>query len=333
MRTQTEEPLFRCYRSGRRALIATLLAGGLAGCGSSQIPQAAVNDRPDGVYVVQDGKLGRLDEEPQKVVKTWAQRTNLKQTVQFLVIDESVAASPPDANRVSLQKVARLRNEMSKTGKVRKADKTEWVVSNVPGYSIPVTVTRYSDNPRVLLVKANELLDSGLYSITYQSAKQRVGGRFGIGWKEIDKTQYASRYCVDRYLSEPDMYRPCNEGDTLESAALRVHGLQAHKQIINGKPALVMEGQLMNSSAKAQKVPVLLALINDKSGREIGRWTFQPKAAQLRPGATISFRTGTTTPPKDAASVAVQLLEDKAGVQKAQSFGQTLLQDTQLPSQ
>jgi Protein of unknown function (DUF3426) len=335
MRTQIEDPLPPRRRSAATKLIlAMLLASGLAACGgSSQVPQAALTaDKPDGVYIIQDGRLGRLDEDPQKVVKTWDQRTNLKQDVQFLVIDESVATAPPDANRISLQKVALVRNEVSKAGKVHKAAKTEWVVANVPSYTLPVTVTRHDSNPRVLLVTANEPLEPGLYSLTYRGAKQRVGGRFGVGWGGIDKTQYASRYCVDRYLTKPAMYRPCAERDDLENAALKVNGLQVHKQIIAGKPALVLEGRLTNTSTKQQKVPVLLAVINDKNGRELSRWTFQPKVTQLRPGATLSFRTGTTTPPKGTAGVAVLLLTDEAAVQKAQAFEQSFLQDTELPT-
>ena len=94
MRTQIEAPLPPRHRSAAGKLIlALLLTSGLSACGgSSEVPQAALSaDKPDGVYIIQDGRLGRLDEDPQKVVKTWDQRTNLKQDVQFLVIDESVA--------------------------------------------------------------------------------------------------------------------------------------------------------------------------------------------------------------------------------------------------
>ena len=248
--------------------------------------------------------------------------------------DASVANAPPDANRISLQKVARVRTDVSKTGALRKAAKTERVTANVPSYSVPVTVTRHDNNPRVLLVTATEPLKPGLCSITYRADQNRGGGRFGIGWSGIDKAQYASRYCVDRYLTKPAMYRPCAEHDNLESAALKVHGLQVSKQVISGKPVLVLvlEGRLTNSSAKQQKVPVLLAVINDKNGKELSRWTFQPKVTQLRPGATLSFRTGTTMPPKGTAGVAVLLLTNEEAVQKAQALEQSVLQDTQLPT-
>jgi Protein of unknown function (DUF3426) len=321
----------------RGLILAFLLAGGLAGCGgSNQAPQTSIApDAADGVYIVQDGKLGRLDEDSQKVLKTWDKRTNLTQNLQFLVIDDSIASAAPDADRISLQKVARVRNNVNKTGAIRKAPKAEWVVANVPAYRVPLTVTRNSDNPRTLLVTSNEPLEPGLYSLIYRNGKQAVGGRFGIGWSGTDKEQYASRYCVDRYLSEPAFYRPCAERDALESAALKVSGLKVRKQIVGGKPTLVLEGRLTNSSAQPQDVPELLAVINDKQGRELTRWAFRPKIAQLRPGATVGFQTGTATPPKGTAGVAVLLMEGGAPPkQEAESlpFEQSFLQDTQLPN-
>jgi Protein of unknown function (DUF3426) len=320
----------------RGLILAVLLAGGLAGCGgSNQAPQVSIApDTADGVYIVQEGKLGRLDEDTQKVLKTWDRRTNLTQNVQFLVIDESVAAAAPDADRISLQKVARVRNNVEKNGSIRKATKAEWVVADVPAYRIPVTVTRNSNDPRVLLVTANEPLEPGLYSLGYRAGKQRIGGRFGIGWSGTDKTQYASRHCVDRYLSNPAFYRPCAERDAVENAALKVEGLKVRKEVVGGKPTLVLEGRLTNSSAARQNVPVLLAVLNDRKGHELTRWTFQPKVKQLRPGATVSFRTGTATPPKGTAGVAVLLMEDAAPQQEAEtkSLEQSFLQDNQLPT-
>jgi len=338
MRTQIEGSSPRRRIDAVRALmLATLLSGGLAGCGgsSNQAPRIGVDPaKPDGVYIVQDGRLGRLDEDSQKVLKTWEQRTNLTERVQFLVINDSVAAGAPDADRISLQKVARVRNNVNKTGAIRKAPKAEWVVANVPAYRVPVTVKRNSDNPRTLLVTSNEPLEPGLYSLIYRNGKQAVGGRFGIGWSGTDKEQYASRYCVDRYLSEPAIYRPCAERDAVENAALKVYDLKVRKQVVGGKPTLVLEGRLKNSSTTQQKVPVLLAVINDKSGRELTRWTFQPKVAQLRPGATLGFRTGTTTPPKGTAGVAVLLMEDAPPKQEAESqpLEQSFLQDNELPT-
>lgn len=327
MKAQTDSVPGHGLCTIRRLMTTALLAGGLAACGGSSQPQISVDpSKPDGVYVIQDGRLGRLDEDSQKVLKTWDQRTNLKENLQFLVIHPSVAAAAPDADRILLQKVARVRNNVDKSGAVRNAPKAEWVSANVPAYMVPVTVKRSSDNPQVLLVTANEPLEPGLYSLTYRTDKQRVGGRFGIGWSAIDKAQYASRHCVDRYMTKPAVYRPCAERDAVENAVLKVHGLQVRKQIVGGKPTLVLEGRLTNSSAQQQKVPALLAVINDKSGRELSRWTFQPKVTLLRPGATLSFRTGTQTPPKGTAGVAVLLLDEEAARQ------QSFLQDTEMPA-
>jgi hypothetical protein len=331
MIAQIETDKSRHSATTAKLILAALLTAGLAGCGGSNPASVSVDpSKPDGVYVIQDGRLGRLDEDSDKVVKTWQQRTSLSRDLNFLVIHESVATLPVDADNIALQKVARVRNNVKTNGKIAKAPKAEWVTADVPGYMVPVTVTRNSGNPRALLVSANEPLEPGLYSLTYRAGKQRIGGRFGIGWNSIDKTQYASRYCVDRYLSTPAIYRPCAEHDALETAVLKVHDLRIQKQMVGGKPTLVLEGRLTNASAKQQTVPPLLAVINDKNGRELTRWTFQPKVAQLRPGATISFRTGTQTPPKGTAGVAVLLLDETAQNIEAPPLEQSFLQDTQL---
>jgi len=338
MRTQIDDvtPRRRLNTAGKFVL-ATLLAGGLAGCGggSNQAPQTAANSgKPDGVYIVQDGKLGRLDEDSQKVLKTWEQRTNLTQNLQFVVIDDSVAAGAPDAKRVTLQKVARVRNNIERNGTVGKVAKPEWVVANIPSLQIPVTVTRNSDNPRLLRVVADQPLTPGLYSLTYRTDKQRIGGRFGIGWASSDKEQYAELVCVDRYKSDPAFFRPCAERDAVENAALNVHGLKVRKEVIGGRPTLVLEGKVTNASSAQQEVPLLLAVINDKQGKELTRWTFRPAANQLSPGATVNFRTANSSPPKGTAGVAVLMADSVAPQQEAgsQPTPQSFLSDEQLPS-
>jgi hypothetical protein len=317
--------------------LAAAVALGLAGCGSNSDvapASAAKASASGGVYIVQDGKLGRLDEARDKVVQTWKLRTNLSERVQFLVIDDSVAAGPVDADKVSLQKVARVRDNIERNGKATKAAKAEWVVANIPSMKIPVTVTRESDNPRQLRVVANQPLTAGLYSLTYRTGKKRIGGRFGIGWDSADKEQYAQQVCVDRYKSEPAFFRPCAERDSHQNAALNVHDLKVRKEVIGGKPTLVLEGKVTNASATRQNVPLLLAVINDKKGLELTRWTFQPQARQLSPGATVTFRTANSEPPKGTSGVAVLIADSVMPRQDAESStSQSFLSDGQLPPQ
>ena len=341
-----------------RAAACLALVGVLSACGSSSSGTAQqTTARPDGVYIIQDGKVGRLNEDPQKILKTWDQRTNLTPNVQFLVVDPSVAAHAPDANSVSLQRVSKVRNVVSANGKAKKSAKTEWVVANLPQDKIPVTVVRDSDTPHQMRVTANRPLAPGLYSITYNTGAERIGGRFGVGWAAADKTQYAGQHCVDRYSGNPASYRPCSEfvaakpkaaakpavqQATAKAAAPRtaargpiaISGLNVQKEIVGGKPLLVLRGQMMNVTSSPQKVPLMFAVATDKQGRELSRWSFRTLTDQLPPGASATFQTSTNSPPKGTASIAVLTAENLMPQQEANSqpADPSFMQAQELPA-
>ncbi len=341
-----------------RAAACVALVGLLGACGSdSSGPAQETTVRPDGIYIVQDGKAGRLNEDPDKIVKTWDQRTNLTPNVQFLVIDPSVAARPPNADSISLQRVSKVRSVVNANGKAKKTTKSEWVVANLPQDRIPVTVVRDSDTSRQLRVTANQPLAPGLYSLTYNTGVEQVGGRFGVGWAAADKTQYAGQHCVDRYAGNPASYRPCSEfvaakpkaaakpavqQATAKAAVQRstglgpieISGLNVQKEIVGGKPLLVLRGQMMNVTSSPQKVPLMFAVATDKQGRELSRWSFRTLTDQLPPGATATFQTSTNSPPKGTASIAVLTAESLMPQQEAESqpAASSFMQVQELPA-
>jgi len=53
--------------------------------------------------------------------------------------------------------------------------------------------------------------------------------------------------------------------------------------LIDHLPALVIEGRVKNTSAKHQTVPLMLAVLNDKQGKEIRRRMFPPDAKDRTP--------------------------------------------------
>jgi len=333
----------------------------LSACGSgSSEPTQQSQARPDGVYIIQDGKVGRLNEDPQKILKTWDQRTNLASNVQFLVVDPSVATHPPDADAVSLQRVSKVRNNVKANGRAKPTAKSEWVVANLPEDKIPVTVVRDSDTSHQLRVTANQPLAPGLYAITYNTGQERIGGRFGVGWAAADKTQYASLHCVDRYAGNPASYRPCNEftaakpvvkqpaakvavqssvgqssvgQNSVGSSPIQISGLNVHKEIVGGSPLLVLRGKITNASSSTQKVPLLLAVVTDKQGRELTRWPFRTLADQLPPGGSANFQTSTDAPPKGTASIAILTADSVKPRQEAetQPTDQSFMQVQELP--
>ena len=334
-----------------RAAACVALVGLLSACGSgSSGPAQQATTRPNGVYIIQDGKAGRLNEDPQKILKTWDQRTNLTPNVQFLVVDPSIAARAPDADSISLQRVSKVRNIVKANGKAKPTTKAEWVVANLPADKIPVTVVRDSSASHQMRVTANQPLAPGLYAITYNTGRERIGGRFGVGWAATDKTQYASLHCVDRYAGNPASYRPCNEftaakpvvkqpaakpvaQTSVSSSPIQISGLKVQKEIVGGRPLLVLRGQMMNTSSSTQKVPLLLAVVTDKQGRELTRWPFRTITNQLPPGGSTDFQTSTDSPPKGTASIAILTADSIKPRQDAESqpAGQSFMQVQQLP--
>jgi hypothetical protein len=331
----------------RRALAIAAASLSLAGCGGGNAPPEATASAAlptaEGVYVVQDGKIGRLDDDPQKVLQTWNLRSNLSRDLQFMVYHSSVRGSG-DPAAISLQRVARVRAEIGKSGKARKLSKAEWAVANLPDFEVPVRVIADRDNPQLLRIVPTQRLTPGLYALNYRRGGKAVGGRFGVEWAKSDKNQYAALNCVDRYAAEPASYRLCGAGGAQQTSALtgtatggapglRVHGIKARQEIIGGKPALVLEGRVTNRSSSRQKVPMLVAVLTDKKGKEIKRWAFRPSAPQLSPGGSLRFRTAANSPPEETASATVLLAHDVRLDGKAMSsIEQTFLSDEQLPT-
>ena len=66
---------------------------------------------------------------------------------------------------------------------------------------------------------------------------------------------------------------------------------------------------MKNTSAKRQTLPPMLAVLNDKQGKEIQRWTFTTDAKELSPGTSVAFRTTAAAPPRNTAGVAILLGE------------------------
>jgi Protein of unknown function (DUF3426) len=293
----------------RHLLAIVVLAASAAGCTSSTGSKSTVQRPPtQGLYVVFEGKVGRLDDAPEKVLKTWPIRSNLGPDIEFVIHHPAIAESTqPVGQLVALRQVAYVRANIATSGTVRKNKKSEWIVANLDPLNVPARVLQDSRDPTLLRVIPSEPLTPGLYALTLRTGRTAVTGRFGVEWSKSDKKQYAREHCVDRYLSTPVLYRPCDERDGVEQGALKVQALNVSKAIVNSVPALVIEGRVKNTSAKRQTLPTMLAVLNDKQGKELQRWTFAPAAKELSPGTSVAFRTTAAAPPRNTAGVAILL--------------------------
>jgi hypothetical protein len=211
---------------GYKGLVAFgLLAMTLSACGSSSSSSsgndtAQVEIQSDdsdialparyGLYVVQDGELGRLDAEKSVQVQTWDSRSSLQPDVSFIIFDRSLAdRSMRLGDTISLRKVAHVRNDVAASGAATPLQKDTWVVADSPEFVVPLDFQPIHGSPEMVRVIPTRPLAPGLYSFQFRLGESAAAGRFGVQWSKIDKAQYASANCVDRYAGSPPVYKLC----------------------------------------------------------------------------------------------------------------------------
>lgn len=73
----------------------------------------------------------------------------------------------------------------------------------------------------------------------------------------------------------------------------------------NGLPTLVIQGEVANVSSVARAVPKLVAILRDRGEHELQEQSFSVEAAQLLPGETVPFHTTISQPAEEASGVIV----------------------------
>jgi hypothetical protein len=208
--------------------VAGLLAATLSACGGGWGSHSKENDIAQidvqhddsdaalparyGLYIVEKGELGRLDAEKSVQVQTWDSRSSLSPDVTFIVFDRSLADRSLRLGEViMLRKVAHVRNDVAASGAATPLQKDAWVVADSPEFAVPVDFQPIHGAPEMVRVIPTRPLTPGLYSFQFRLSGSAVAGRFGVQWSKIDKGQYASANCVDRYAGSPPTYRLCSD--------------------------------------------------------------------------------------------------------------------------
>lgn len=92
--------------------------------------------------------------------------------------------------------------------------------------------------------------------------------------------------------------------ETAELAFERVHSETIVK---HGVKTLVVEGELVNTSASDVAIPAIRVSLRSPAGSEVYSWLVEPAKAGLAPGASIGFRSAVSAPPVDASQVTLRL--------------------------
>lgn len=85
--------------------------------------------------------------------------------------------------------------------------------------------------------------------------------------------------------------------------------IETLRETEDGKPVLVVEGSLVNSTGAAHDVPALRFALRDADGQELYAWSIDPRATTVAAGDRLRFRTRLVAPPERAADLQVRFAE------------------------
>jgi predicted Zn finger-like uncharacterized protein len=88
--------------------------------------------------------------------------------------------------------------------------------------------------------------------------------------------------------------------------SLQFENIKTVRELQDGVPVLVVEGDIIGTSARLTEVPRLRFAVVDRTGKEIYAWTARPDRTLLPPGETLPFRSRLASPPAEASGVTVR---------------------------
>jgi predicted Zn finger-like uncharacterized protein len=90
---------------------------------------------------------------------------------------------------------------------------------------------------------------------------------------------------------------------------LELQKVATSRDVENGLPTLIIQGEVVNISKVAQEVPKLRVTLRDSNERELASWSFSVTDDRLLPGASVPFRTSIAQPSEAATGVVVSLVD------------------------
>jgi predicted Zn finger-like uncharacterized protein len=79
------------------------------------------------------------------------------------------------------------------------------------------------------------------------------------------------------------------------------------QRLESGNDLLTVTGRVINPTGKEQDVPPLQAQLKDRAGKVVYRWTIQPPAPSLAPGASASFNSAEISVPPGGEELTISL--------------------------
>jgi hypothetical protein len=203
----------------------------------------------------------------------------------------------------------------------------EWAAPDLPSYLIDVNFRPIPGKPDMTIVQPNGQLPPGLYSLRFNGGATAMTARFGVNWPHIQLARYEDTNCVDKtpqgyqpcWAPEPAGYRNDDARSASDSAIARprraanedrqflaVRNLTTRERSNGGETALIIHGNVVNTSRHALEVPQLFARIMDAKGSVLRTIPFDGlRATRLAPGQSYGFDIDVANPPAGATAVRV----------------------------
>jgi hypothetical protein len=108
-----------------------------------------------------------------------------------------------------------------------------------------------------------------------------VGGAYLTGNKLVSRWPELARYY--EMLGVPVEVAQANSFD--------FHNVTTTRDVENGLPALIIQGEVVNVSPVAMQVPKLRVTLLDSDKHELQSWSFTVSDDRMLPGASVPFRT------------------------------------------
>lgn len=85
--------------------------------------------------------------------------------------------------------------------------------------------------------------------------------------------------------------------------------METLRETEDGKPVLVVEGELTNTTGQSRDVPALRFALRDADAQELYAWSVDPRASVIAAGDRLRFRTRLVAPPDRAVDLQVRFAE------------------------
>jgi hypothetical protein len=257
---------------------------------------AACSNLPDdpGLYaVMESGDTQRLSGGPKWDRKTWADRSDLPPKLRFFIVEPAIAENPESLDEtITLRRAGWVRSDIKADGGIAPATGVQWVAANIDSLTIPLAYQRVGKrNDIIAAIPKASALDGGLYVLDLNGGGIRTSGRFGVNWTHADKNAYASKTCIDRYVrQEGAEYRRCLEQQqTTATIGLQLIMVEPERRLVDGRPAIVVKGVVLNRSDRRRSIPSLEGRLIDAAGQTLHDWRFRAVTGEVEPGRSVSF--------------------------------------------